>query len=138
MKKKRLQLQARKASLSYYLHPFQNNRGFSFHGSNTPWFYDPSSYNYSEFSLYEEPQISFKTNDQDAVNILNGFDQKSNWNNSSSLSLPSKQDTCMFTLSHTDHNRPFNFPAASNQSHSNKGLDLQLGLTLQSNTHNLA
>lgn len=138
MKKKRLQLQARRASLSYYLHPFQNNPGFSFDGSNSPWFYDPTSYK-SEFSLYEEPQISFKTNGHDAINTLNGFDQKPNWNSHpSSLSLPYKQDTsCMFTLSHTD-NRPLIFPAASNQSHSNKGLDLQLGLTLQSNTHNLA
>ncbi|XP_028754364.1 zinc finger protein 5-like [Neltuma alba] len=133
MKKKRLQLQARRASLSYYLQPFQNNPGFSFDSSNTPWFYDPSSYN-SEFSLFEEPQISFKTKDQDAINVLNGFDQKSSCNSHPSLSLPSQQETCMFTLSHTD-NRPFIFPAASNQSHSNKGLDLQLGLTLQSNTH---
>ncbi|XP_054810521.1 zinc finger protein 5-like [Prosopis cineraria] len=132
MKKKRMQLQARRASLSYYLQPFQNNPGFSFDGSNSPWFYDPSSYN-SGFSSYEEPQISFKANDQDAINILNGFDQKSKWNSHPPPSLPSQQDTCMFTLSHTD-NRPLIFPAASNQSHSNKALDLQLGLTLQSDT----
>ncbi|KAF7809246.1 zinc finger protein 5-like [Senna tora] len=134
MKKKRLQLQARKASLSYYLHPFQTNPGFGYHASNTTpnWFYDPSSYNNSEFSLHEESQISFNSNhDQDAINILNGFDLKSKWY---PYPPPQQQDTCMFTLSHTD-NKPFIFPAASNQIHSNnKALDLQLGLNLQSNT----
>lgn len=130
MKKKRLQLQARKASLSYYLQPFQTDSGFAFHGSGTPWFYDPSSYN-SEFSLYEESQISFNSNDQDAINYVNGFDLKST--RYPPPPPPRQVNTPMFTLSHTD-NRPFIFPAASNQSHSNKALDLQLGLNLQSNT----
>ena len=138
MKKKRLQLQARKASINYYLQPFQNSHGFAYHhgsNNNTPWFYDPSSYNYSEFTLCEESQISFNPNDQDTNLIV---DQKSNWYPLPSHA-PSQQDTCMFTFSNTD-NRPFkfkpcNFPA-SNQSHS-KALDLQLGLNLQSNTSSL-
>ncbi|XP_061355504.1 zinc finger protein 5-like [Gastrolobium bilobum] len=136
MKKKRLQLQARKASINCYLQPFQSNHGFAYHGSNTPWFYDPSSYN-SEFTLCEESQISFNSNYQD-TNFSTG-DQKSSW-----YSLPShtppQQQTCMFAFSNTDNftdNRPFIFKSrhfpASNQSHS-KALDLQLGLNMQSNT----
>ncbi|KAK7307192.1 hypothetical protein VNO77_40022 [Canavalia gladiata] len=135
MKKKRLQLQARKASINYYLQPFQtNHHGFAYHGSDTPWFYDPSSYN-SEFTLCDqEPQISFNSN---VLDTNFSCDQKSSW-----YSLPShptsQQDTCMFTFSNTNSNSPFifkpcHFPA-SNQSHSNKALDLQLGLNLQSNT----
>nr|QYL01387.1 putative zinc finger protein [Amorpha fruticosa] len=121
MKKKRLQLQARKASMNYYLQPLQSNHG------STPWFYDPCSYK-SEFTLCDESQISFNSNDQD-ISLI-GFDQKSRW------CVPSQQDSCMFTFSHAD-NRPFiykrcHFPA-SNQGHI-KALDLQLGLNLESNT----
>ncbi|KAI4328283.1 hypothetical protein L6164_020649 [Bauhinia variegata] len=133
MKKKRLQLQARKASIKYYLQPFQSNHGFAHHAS-TPWFYDPSSYDNSEFTLYEEPQICFNSNDQKG--ILNGFDQKSKWY-SAPPHVPSQQDSSMFTFSHSYNNTPFifkpcHFPA-SNQTH-NKALDLQLCLNLQSNT----
>ncbi|XLR13975.1 hypothetical protein HN51_034871, partial [Arachis hypogaea] len=55
MKKKRLQLQARKTTINYYLQqpnfPNNNYHSFSYHNhnhnnSNKPWFYDPSSYNY--------------------------------------------------------------------------------------------
>ena len=109
MKRKRLELQAKKASINYYLQPFQTNQG-----SN--WFYDPSSYNNnSELNLCDESQISFNSNDQDAC--LSGFDQKPKWH------VPSQQDTCTFTFSHI----------ASDQGHV-KALDLQLGLSLQSNT----
>ncbi|XP_027362074.1 zinc finger protein GIS [Abrus precatorius] len=131
MKKKRLQLQARKASINYYLQPFQTNHGFAYHGSDTPWFYDPSSYN-SEFTLCEEPQISFNSN---VLDTNFSYDHKS-----SRYSLPSRppsqQDTCMFTFSNTNNSpfiiKPCHFPP-SNQSRS-KALDLQLGLNLQSNT----
>ncbi|KAK7309524.1 hypothetical protein RJT34_06323 [Clitoria ternatea] len=134
MKKKRLQLQARKASINYYLQPFQTNHGFAYHASDTPWFYDPSSYN-SEFTLKEEPQISFNSN---VLDTNFSCDQKSSW-----YSLPSQpssqQDTCMFTFSNTDNSpfilKPCHYPA-SNQSHS-KALDLQLGLNLPSNTSSL-
>lgn len=124
LKKKRLQLQARKASINYYLQPFQkNHHGFSYHGSDhTHWFYDPSSYN-SEFSLSEESQISFKSK--------NVHDTNSSWYSLPSRVSPSQQDTCMFTFSNDD--KPFILNPSSNQSHS-KALDLQLGLNLQSNT----
>lgn len=132
MKKKRLQLQ----SINRYLqHPFQSNHGFAY-PSDTPWFYDPSTYNNnSEFTLCEEPQISFNSNVLDA-NF--SCDQKSSWYSLASHPSNSQQDTCMFTFSNASNNSPFifkpcHFPA-SNQSHKSKALDLQLGLNLQSNT----
>ncbi|XP_057718597.1 zinc finger protein 5-like [Arachis stenosperma] len=164
MKKKRLQLQARKATINYYLQQpnFPNNNhyhGFSYHNqnhnnSNTPWFYDPSSYNYySDFTACEESQISFNPNDQDS-NFLVEKASNSNWYSSLPSSYQttssSQQDSCMFNFSNTstednNNNRaynifePCNFPDSSNhqiQSHSNnnKALDLQLGLNLHSNT----
>ncbi|KAE9613418.1 hypothetical protein Lal_00016273 [Lupinus albus] len=142
MKEKRLQLQARRASIKYYLQPFQtNNHGFAYHGSNTHWFYDPSSYNnYSDFTLCEESQISFNSNDQN-TNFITSDKRYSNWYNSLPSHAPTQQDTsCMFTFSNQDNNRPFisepyHFPT-SNQGH-NKALDLQLGLNLESNTRSL-
>ncbi|OIW10536.1 hypothetical protein TanjilG_15908 [Lupinus angustifolius] len=144
MKEKRLQLQARKASIKYYLQPFQtNNHGFAYHGSNTHWFYDPSSYNNnSDFTFCEESQISFNSNDQN-TNFVTSDKRYSNWYNSLPSHTPSKQDTsCMFTFSNPDNNNrpfisePYHLPA-SNQSH-NKALDLQLGLNLESNTRSLS
>ncbi|KAL8035722.1 hypothetical protein ABFX02_12G115300 [Erythranthe guttata] len=80
MRKKRLQLQARKATINSYIQPlhnyynvFNNSRVCSFNDSkrssnsnsnnnnnnNHAWFYDPSS-DHHEFSMcYEESQISF-------------------------------------------------------------------------------
>ncbi|XP_020217962.1 zinc finger protein 5 [Cajanus cajan] len=134
MKKKRLQLQ----SINRYLqHPFQTNHGFAYQPSDTPWFYDPSTYN-SEFTLCEEPQISFNSN---AIDTNFSCDQKSSWYPIASH-FPSQQDTCMFTFSNSNNNnnspfffKPCHFPT-SNQGHS-KALDLQLGLNLQSNTSSL-
>ncbi|KAM1328499.1 hypothetical protein FF1_012675 [Malus domestica] len=65
MKKKRLQLQARKTNIKSYLQPFQTFH----HGGSTAapsWFYDPSSYLNSDhpFTLHEESQISFISFDQ--------------------------------------------------------------------------
>lgn len=145
MKKKRLQLQARKASLSYYLQPFQNSlNGFTYsHGSNTTtanhphaWtFYDASPRG-SEFRLYEEPQ---------QINFYDPFDQGDhqgpqqvpNWH-----SLPYHQDQTRnkFTLTHIHRSEyengavPFKsstLPVSKQSCKSN--LDLQLGLTFQSN-----
>ncbi|XP_004504507.1 uncharacterized protein [Cicer arietinum] len=135
MKKKRLQLQARKASINYYLQPFQTNNHHgsfaNYHGNDTHnWFYDPSSYNNSEFSLCEESQISFKSNVHDTTNSF--VDQKSSWYSLPSHNPPSQQDNCMFTFSNKD-DRPFIFKPSSNQIHT-KGLDLQLGLNLKSST----
>ncbi|MED6159074.1 hypothetical protein PIB30_038947 [Stylosanthes scabra] len=150
MKKKRLQLQARKATINYYLqqpnfpnssHNHHHHHGFSYHNNNhnhgSSWFYDPSSYNYySEFTLCEEPQISFNPNDQDS-NFLVEKSSNTNWYSSlpsSHQAAPSSmQDSCMFNFS-----KPCNFPDSSSNNHqiqsNNKALDLQLGLNLQSNT----
>ncbi|KAL4322397.1 hypothetical protein HN873_049515 [Arachis hypogaea] len=164
MKKKMLQLQARKATINYYLQPpnfpNKNHHDFSYHNhnhnnsnTNTPWFYDPSSNNfYSDFTVCEESQISFNPNDQDS-NFLVEKASNSNWYSSLPSSYQAaaspQQDSCIFNFSNTntDNNnnraynifKPCNFLDSSNhqiQSHSsnNKALNLQLGLNLQSNT----
>ncbi|KAM1943937.1 hypothetical protein ACFX15_012213 [Malus domestica] len=65
MKKKMLQLQARKTRIKSYLQPFKT---FHHRGSTVApsWFYDPSSYLSSDhpFTLYEESQISYIPFDQ--------------------------------------------------------------------------
>ena len=124
MKKKRLHLQARKASINYYLQPLQRNHGFVFHGSsnNSPWFYDPSPFDSDFFTLHEESQISFNSNDQD---FFNGFNRKSK-RFSRPPHVSSQKDSCIFSFS----SHPCHFPAGSNNR--SKALDLQLGLNLQS------
>lgn len=135
MKKKRLQLQARKASLNYYLQQpnFQGNYcyyyGFGSDSNNNyspsnSWFYDPSSYksNSEFFTVCEESQISFKSS--------SNTDHHHNHHQDSSSS-------CMFNFSHADNNyRPFIFKASNQARHksNNKALDLQLGLTLESSS----
>ncbi|KAJ9172094.1 hypothetical protein P3X46_015377 [Hevea brasiliensis] len=132
MKKKRLQLQARKASISCYLQPFQNNLSYNCHGS-TQWFYDPSCCT-PEFTFYEESQISFNPYDHDSH--LNGS-QVPKWY-AVPAQVPFQQETCMFTLTHPRRSRenrpvikkPSPLPASKQ---SCKSLDLHLGLGLQSN-----
>ncbi|XP_042499387.1 zinc finger protein 8 [Macadamia integrifolia] len=134
LKKKRLQLQARKASLSCYLQPLQTHHGFSFHLS-PPWFYEPSSYIPDQFTPFEEPsQVSF-----------NPFSPKAYFNGSpltKSYALPSlvpvPQDTCKFTLTPTNSTiqngpsliKPSPLPISKQ---SCKSLELQLGLAMQPN-----
>ncbi|XP_010272057.1 PREDICTED: uncharacterized protein LOC104607957 [Nelumbo nucifera] len=129
LKKKRLQLQARRASVNYYLQPMQNNQAFIYHPSAS-LFYDPS-----DSTLVEESNISFNRFDQKA--FLSG----TNLSKSYPLSnhhFPLQQDTCMFTPTQTNklsQNRsivikPSPLPVSKQ---SCKSLDLQLGLTLQSN-----
>ncbi|XP_050373803.1 zinc finger protein 5 [Argentina anserina] len=144
MKKKRLQLQARKASINYYLQPFQT---FNHpHGSATSasWFYDPSSYvnNTKQYTLHDESQISFNPYDQ---NGSNGSAQLSNWYAfpGAAAEFPYQQElddhSSKFTLTRTDRSgksRPMIFNKssalpASTQS-SCKPLDLQLGIGLPS------
>ncbi|KAF8399328.1 hypothetical protein HHK36_015193 [Tetracentron sinense] len=132
LKKKRLQLQAKKASINSYLQPFQSHHNFSFHRS-PPWFYDPSCY-VPEFTLHDESQISFIPSDQNVY--LNGSHV------SNSHALPAyvsfQQDKFMFGLTRTDRSnenipvviKPFPLPVSKQ---SCKRLDLQLGLTKQSN-----
>lgn len=127
LKKKRLQLQAKKASLSYYQHFYAFGSNINDHKNNysASWFYDPSSYNnYTSLDLCE---------DQSQISFRNDHHLLQDHNSSSSAS-------CMFNFSHTDHNsytRPsssFMFKASSKQqSHHNKALGLQLGLNLESN-----
>ncbi|KAJ9187587.1 hypothetical protein P3X46_003025 [Hevea brasiliensis] len=132
MKKKRLQLQARKASISCYLQPLQNNLSYNCHGS-TQWFYDPSCCT-PEFTVYEESQISFNPYDQDSY--LNGS-QGSKWY-AIPAHVPFQQESCMFTLTDPERSRenkpvirkPSPFPASKQTC---KSLDLHLGLGLQSN-----
>lgn len=101
MKKKRLQLQARKASLNCYLQPLQNS--LNFNGGS--WFYDQ----HQQFCLYEDyysssgSQISFDSNYQ------YGYKQSD------------VKDSCVFTLTHVER---------SGESQEAKGLDLHLGLSL--------
>ncbi|XP_065864309.1 zinc finger protein 5 [Euphorbia lathyris] len=135
LKKKRLQLQARKASISCYLQPYQNNLNYNGHGS-AQWFYDPSC-STPEFTLYEESQISFNPYDQNSH--LTGS-QEPKWygvpSQSLSLSLSQQETNCMFTLTHADtsrENRPEIRTSLPNPKRTCKSLDLHLGLSLQSN-----
>ncbi|WCJ21718.1 zinc finger protein 5 [Euphorbia peplus] len=131
MKKKRLQLQARKASISCYLQPFQNNLNY-----NCQWFYDPS-YSAPEFTVYEESQISFNPYDQNSH--FKGS-QEPKWcgvpSHSQSQSQSHQENNCMFTLTHGDtsrENRSEIRTSLPNPKRTCKPLDLQLGLSLQSN-----
>ncbi|XP_031258355.1 zinc finger protein 5-like [Pistacia vera] len=130
MKKKRLQLQARKASINCYLQPIQNNLNFNYHASNA-WFYDPSIYSPDHFTVYDqESQISFSSRDQDAS-------QLSNWYTIPTHHVPFQQDSCMFTLTQAEKSqdkRSVIIPPSplSSSKQSCKSLDLQLGLSLQS------
>ncbi|KAL2546963.1 zinc finger protein 5-like [Forsythia ovata] len=108
MKKKRLQLQARKGNMiNYYnnIQPFQTSNCYG----SSAWFYDPSYQAPAEFTLYDESQISF-----------------------------GQQDTRVFSLTRPDDNRSrdrntrplvTNMPSSWPSSNSNcKSLDLKLGL----------
>ncbi|XWS68932.1 hypothetical protein CRYUN_Cryun04dG0135800 [Craigia yunnanensis] len=133
MKKKRLQLQAKRASINCYLQPFQNSLGFSYQGSS-PWYYDSPCYTAPEFTLYKESHISFNQYEQDAH--LNGS-QASKWYTLPSQMIPFQRDSSMFTLTQADRsreNRPVSTKSSSLSSskQSCKSLDLQLGLSLQS------
>ncbi|XWS63613.1 hypothetical protein CRYUN_Cryun06bG0115500 [Craigia yunnanensis] len=135
MKKKWLQLQAKRASINCYLQPFQNNLGFSYQGS-CPWYYDSPSYTAPEFTLYEKSQISFNQYEQDAH--LNGS-QASKWYSLPSQMIRFQQDSSMFTLTQAERSReimPVSIKPSSltSSKKSCKSLDLQLGLSLQSTT----
>ncbi|KAJ4960007.1 hypothetical protein NE237_019917 [Protea cynaroides] len=104
LKKKRLQLQARKANLTYYFQPIQSHDGFSCHLS-PPWYYNPSSC-IPEFSLFEESQISFNPFEQNTY-LNYGTPPTKSYALPSLLPVP--QDTYTFTLTPTNSsltNRP--------------------------------
>ena len=134
LKKKRLQLQARKASLSCYLQPYQNNLSYSSHyeSSTTPWFFDPScSTAPDQFTLYEESQISFNPYEDSHFNDS----QISNWHAVPAQVIPFQQDSrYKFTSTHADQRSRDYKPSPLLVSKKNcKSVDLQLDLSLQSN-----
>ncbi|KAE8722658.1 chaperone protein dnaJ 16-like [Hibiscus syriacus] len=114
MKKKRLQLQAKRASLNCYLQPFQNSLGFG-----SPWHSGTAA---------EEWQISFGQSEHDV------YVHDSNPSKWPAQMIPFQQDSSMFTLIQADHHRSReNRPVFKPSSKQNcKSLDLQLGLSLQS------
>lgn len=80
MKKKRLQLQARNASIVTYLEPFQNESNNIHFFNNyqdrvTPWIYDPTSdfssrqFSSDKFSIYDEFSISFNSMEQSSYDF---------------------------------------------------------------------
>lgn len=154
MKKKRLQLQARKASLSYYLQPAFHN-SFSYQASNT----SPSSANCSSLDYFtlvddfhQSQQISFNPFDSDHHSsysspfFLQQPDHSSccsvpaySYGSNNSILIPnSNQDqTCQFTLTHASDVRSGGANGSSvifkpTPKQSCKSLDLQLGLGFQS------
>lgn len=114
MKKKRLQLQARKASLSYYYHlqPYADT---------------------DEFTIYEgSRQISFHPCNRDYRAIGYGTTRYSNssmWSSlpSNNISFQQNDRPCLFSLDRSER------PGAIPSKQSCKSLDLQLGLCLQTN-----
>ena len=118
MTKKRLQLEARNASMSRYLEPFQNISSFGYHGS-APLFHDPS---------YNVPTITFS--DSDSHICFTPYDQ-----NSASKcyyvpeNLPYHKDFCKFTPAHTDHSVAIRSPRFSTSELNYLSLDLHLGLS---------
>ncbi|CAI9775407.1 unnamed protein product [Fraxinus pennsylvanica] len=116
MRKKKLQLQARKPSISYFAQPFQNIHCLNFQSSG--------------FALHEESQISFRPYDYGAETDINGR-KVSTW--AAAAALPAQDTCCRFTLTHADRSRttrPVSKPSSLPSSKQNfKSLDLQLGLS---------
>ncbi|KAF9677927.1 hypothetical protein SADUNF_Sadunf08G0158800 [Salix dunnii] len=129
--KKRLQFQARKASLGGYLQPFQDNLGYQYrYGSScTSWFFDPSCSTTPEFTLHDESQISFNPYED---THLSGS-QISKWYAVPADQVPFQQDTHnKFTFSHAEGSRDEPSPFLASKE-ACKSLDLQLGLSLKTN-----
>ncbi|KAL0421283.1 UNVERIFIED_CONTAM: Zinc finger protein 5 [Sesamum latifolium] len=145
MRKKRLQLQARKATLNYYIQPFHynssqhsNKHSYNCYGSSTTpaWYYDASCHP-PEFSIYDESQINFDVYGSDPV--TNGR-ESSRWHVDLTGYVPFQQSTRTFSLTHVDRsndkysratsNKPSTVQNSSKKICSRKNLDLQLGLSL--------
>ncbi|KAJ4824937.1 hypothetical protein Tsubulata_044434 [Turnera subulata] len=167
MKKKRLQLQARKASISCYLRPFHNNilmNNYNSSSSAGNWFYDPSCCTTiatpdDQFTLYEEESsqnISFNPNiyQQDNSYVVkkgshHHHHQASKWTYAAPVhhqvpNLIQPDHPCMFTLTQAADQRSrdnvrrvitMNPSPLLSSKQTCKSLDLQLGLSLQSNIH---
>ncbi|CAN4116281.1 unnamed protein product [Withania somnifera] len=117
MRKKRLQLQARRASLSCYLQPF-HHQNYNNNNIINYQIYDP------QFTVYEESQISFSPYEHQDYQV-----------SSTGGKWPFQQDSnCKFTLTHAgDYMKPPSAVLANSttkQKSPSKPLDLQLGLSL--------
>lgn len=137
MRKKKLQLQARKASINHFFQPFHysnrqisNKHSFNYnYGSNHAWFYDPSCNIH-----HEESQISFGPYGPDPDS------NTSKWYAGLNDYVSFQQDTHAFSLTCADRSgdksRPIiNKPSSLSSSKkicNRKNLDLQLGLNLHS------
>lgn len=124
LKKKRLQLQARKANIHQYLQPLQNTNAFGYYGTPA-WFYEPSSYS-PEVTYIDESQISFNPYDQNAY--LNRSLQSQLYTLPAHLPDQQHSKFSLIQAHSSRENRPILMkpsPPASNQSY--KSLDLHLG-----------
>ncbi|KZV33547.1 zinc finger protein 5 [Dorcoceras hygrometricum] len=141
MRKKRLQLQARKASINYYIQPFYNNNKISpnceynsnYHGSNSTWLYDPSYQAFPHSAPDEKQQISFRPCESDDFSII---DYESwSWHNSSRLvDRPSSQQIILPKPAKGSAEMkiwPSSWPS-SKKIGDGESLDLQLGVGLYS------
>lgn len=142
LRKKRLQLQARKASINCYIQPFyynninqhSNKHSLNYYASDPAWFYDPSSHPH-EFSALEEPQPQISFGPSDVTSPA----QVSRWAGVATKDhISFQQDTrTTFSLTANDHksrhltNKVSSLPN-SKKSCTRKNLDLQLGLSLHS------
>ncbi|XP_021908580.1 zinc finger protein 5 [Carica papaya] len=149
MKKKRLQLQARRATINSYLQPVHNSFSFvsyskNSHGSSAvadPWLYDPSLLNstapdHDQFCLYEESQISFNPYDRHRYNQENNNSFKWDNNLHQYNVIGFQQDSRTFSLTHGQKSGDQHMPAAAamakpSSKQSCKSLDLHLGLSLE-------
>ncbi|XP_073280673.1 uncharacterized protein [Primulina huaijiensis] len=139
MRKKRLQLQATKASINYYIQPFYNNKitPNSKHNSNdSTWLYDPSCRALPESAPDDKQQISFCPCDYDDINIIDY--ERWSWNNSSRLvdRSSSRQNIRTFIPKPTNGSKkmkiwPSSCPSSKKLS-DGESLDLQLGFSLYS------
>ncbi|KAF6143260.1 hypothetical protein GIB67_039043 [Kingdonia uniflora] len=129
LKKKRLQLQAKRISINPYLRP----HGFSYYGSSPTWFYETP--NVPKFSLFEESKSNINLYNQNIYTtrslVSNPYSPPSHFSG--------QQDTSKFSLIQT-HGFRENRPAVIKPSlflapsKNFTSLDLQLGLGMQSNT----
>ncbi|KAF6143259.1 hypothetical protein GIB67_039042 [Kingdonia uniflora] len=132
LKKKQLQLQEKRLSINPYHQPFKNTDGFNYYVSSPTWLYETSYVR--EFTLFEESKSNISLYNQ---NMYLNMSLASN-SYSPPAHVLNPQDTSMFSLTKT-HRSPKNKSVvlthspflAPSQNFSN--LDLQLGLSMQSN-----
>ena len=118
MKKKRLLLQARAASIRQYLQPLEFISSLGYHGS-APWFCDAS---------YSVPKITFC--DPESQFSFSPYDHKfSPQCYSMPDDVPYQKDFRKFTLPHADQSVAIKPPQFSGPEQNYLSLDLHLGLS---------